>query len=149
MGGRAVKTLRNLYLLSSDRAFRFLRSGEAGLAEVGGGEADDFADVQRPFGSEIGRSRKGSITFDNSDRGAHLAEDRDRFQRHVAEALAVEWAKGGYDRIILCAGPKTLGALRDALPKTLVPHIAAELHKDLLKTPLHDLPAHFREVPGV
>lgn len=144
-----MKTPHSLIVLSSDRAFRLLRTGDAGLTEVSGGEVDDFADVNRPFLSEIGRSRKGAITFDNTDRGAHQAEDRDRFQRHVAAALAAEWAKGSYDRIVLSAGPKTLGALRDALPKALLPHVAAEMHKDLMKTPLHDLPEHFRDLPGV
>jgi protein required for attachment to host cells len=57
--------------------------------------------------------------------------------------LAAEWAKGGYDRIVLVAGPKMLGEIRQDLPRALHAHIAAELHKDLVKIPLHDLPGHF------
>ena len=67
---------------------------------------------------------------------AHLA-------KHVAKVLDAEWGRGSYDRIVLAAGPKMLGEIRHDLPKALHAHIAAELHKDLVEVPLHDLPSHF------
>jgi protein required for attachment to host cells len=64
----------------------------------------------------------------------------------MVDALAAEWATAKHDRIVIAAGPKLLGDLRAHLPKTLHTHVAAELHKDLAKTPLHDLPPHFAKV---
>ena len=75
---------------------------------------------------------------------------REHLAKHAAKMLAAEWAKGSYDRIVLAAGPKMLGEIRHDLPKGLHDHIAAELHKDLVKTSLHDLPSHFAgAVPAV
>ena len=69
--------------------------------------------------------------------------------KHAATAVSDEWARGIYDRIVLVAGPKTLGEVRLALPAALHSHIAAELHKDLVKFSLHDLPGHFGSVSTI
>jgi protein required for attachment to host cells len=60
----------------------------------------------------------------------------------VVRALEAEWSKGAADRIVLAAGPKMLGALRDAMPGALAGHIAEELHKDLSDVPAHALAEH-------
>ena len=64
----------------------------------------------------------------------------------IMDALAAEWASAKHDRIVIAAGPKLLGEVRAHLPKALQAHVAAELHKDLAKIPLHDLPPHFARV---
>ena len=64
----------------------------------------------------------------------------------IMDALAAEWASAKHDRIVIAAGPKLLGEVRAHLPKALQAHVAAELHKDLAKIPLHDLPPHFAQV---
>ena len=72
--------------------------------------------------------------------------DAHRYTHAIVDALAAEWATAKHDRIVIAAGPKLLGDLRAHLPKTLHAHVVAELHKDLAKTPLHDLPPHFAKV---
>lgn len=69
--------------------------------------------------------------------------------KHAATAVSDEWARGIYDRIVIVAGPKTLGEVRHALPAALHSHIAAELHKDLVNFSLHDLTAHFATVSAI
>jgi protein required for attachment to host cells len=78
-----------------------------------------------------------------------VEEERLRFARHIVAALQAEWNKSTHDRIIVAAGPKLLGALREAMPKALHAHVTAEVHKDLMKIPVHELPSHFKEVSQV
>jgi protein required for attachment to host cells len=72
--------------------------------------------------------------------------DAHHYIHEMVDSLAAEWATAKHDRIVIAAGPKLLGDLRAHLPKTLHAHVAAELHKDLVKIPLHDLPPHFAKV---
>jgi protein required for attachment to host cells len=145
----AMKPLKNLYLLAADRDFRLLCGSGSELVELAHRRADDFADVRDHFAAQQSRGHTAHVSYDTVDRGAHLAEERSRFARHVLAALEAEWSMGACDRIVLAAGPKMLGALRDVMPKALAAKVAAELPKDLIKTPLHDLPTHFSKVPGV
>jgi protein required for attachment to host cells len=133
----AMKPLRILYLIASEDGFRLLQS-----------HTPDFADVHYTYPSEPSRSHTGphGASFDVSGSASKVEQERLRLARHVVAALQVEWAKGTHDRIILAAGPKMLGALREAMPKALHAHVAAEVHKDLMKIPAHDLLAHFKEV---
>ena len=144
-----MKAPQTLFLLAADRDFRLLLGRKSDLAELAHRKADDFADVHNPFGSEPGRSHSAQVSFGNQERGVAEAEDRRRLARHAIAALEAEWARGRAQRVVLVAGPKMLGDLRDALPKALAEHVVAELHKDLVKVPVHELAAHFDEVPGV
>ena len=129
-----MKPIITLYLLVNDEDYRLLHTHDDGLAEIPHTRAEltaaGVAHVQ-------GHSPKEGATR------VHLA-------KHAAKMLAAQWGKGSYDRIVLAAGPKMLGEIRHDLPKALHAHIAAELHKDLVKVPLHDLPSHFAgTVPAV
>lgn len=151
-----MKPPQTLYLLAADRDYRLLRGAGADLTEIVHRNADDFRDVEMGFPSERGRGQSGGgagggagVSFGVSDPGGREAEDRRRLARHALTALEEEWAKGRADRIILAAGPKMLGELRDLLPKALAGHVTADLAKDLIKIPLHDLAGHFKGVSGV
>jgi protein required for attachment to host cells len=129
-----MKPIVTLYLLVSDENYRLLHTHEKGLAEISHAQAEL---TEAGVIHVTGHSPKEAI------------ERRD-LARHVSHVLAAEWAKGDYDRIVLSAGPKMLGDLRNALPKALHSHIAAELHKDLMKVSAHDLLPHFAGiVPAV
>lgn len=127
-----MKKLRSLYLIAADDGFRLVHTHEPDLAEISLNREEASA------GGAPGLEAGGSDT--------KVDEERQRFCRHVVAALEAEWAKGSYDQIVIAAGPRLLGLLRAALPKALHAHVAAELHKDLLNIPLHDLPSHFKEV---
>ena len=51
-----------------------------------------------------------------------------------------------YDRLVLVAGPKMLGHLRDALDKQTAAAVSASLDKDLGEIPEHELAAHLTGV---
>ena len=143
-----MKTPQTLYLLASDHSFRLVHTHESGLAALGGKSAEDFPDVDYRFPAE--RLGRGVAVHTEADaRTKSVETQRNRLAHHAIAALEAQWAKGGFDRIVLVAGPKMLGDLRHSLPKSLVGHVAGELHKDLVKTPMHELPAHLAEVSGV
>lgn len=144
-----MKTPQTLYLLASEHSFRLVRTHEAGLASLGGKSSEDFPDVDYRFGTEK-QSRGIGVHTERATTTMKAQEpQRNRLAHHAMAALEVQWAKGGFDRIVLVAGPKMLGDLRDNLPKSLSGHVTGELHKDLVKTSLHDLPAHLADVSGV
>jgi len=143
-----MKTPQTLYLLASDHSFRLVRTHDAGVVALGGKSAEDFPDVDYRFGTE--KESRGIGVYSAPTTAAKVTEpQRNRLAHHAIAALEVQWAKGVFDRIVLVAGPKMLGDLRHSLPKSLVGHVEGELHKDLVKTSLHDLPAHLTEVSGV
>jgi len=138
-----MKTIPTLYMLAGEDGFRLLHDAGKGLAELLQAKADDFPDVAHDPGGERGRGHAAGVQFGGE--GKSEAEiERPRLAKHAVAALAVEWGKGGYDGMVISAGPKMLGALRDAMPKSLQEKIAAELHKDLMKVSVHDLPSHLK-----
>ncbi|MBA1149399.1 host attachment protein [Ectothiorhodospiraceae bacterium WFHF3C12] len=86
--------------------------------------------------------------------GAHgLEGDRSRhevelghFVREIAQHLEKGMQSGSFDRLTLCAGPKLLGLIREALPKAVREHVHQEVHKDLarMKQP-RDIRVHLPE----
>lgn len=144
-----MKPDKVLYLLASEEEFRLYRGQGAALTEVVHRKAGSFSDGDYEFGFPKGQNRSGGISFDVSGGRSEAEIERPRFARHAVSALSDEWGKGSYDKIVVSAGPKLLGALRKELPQALVPHIAAELHKDLVKLSPNELPGHFKDVAGI
>ncbi len=148
--GREMKPISYLYLLAGDQDFRLLCTHGNGLAEISARNAEAFPNVAHDIRGGKSLSHAGGAGFEVDAHSTKVEVGRGRFAKHVAAALAVEWAKGTYDRIVIASGPKMLGEIRHDLPKDLHAHVAAELHKDLIKVPLHDLPSHFAgTVPAI
>ena len=146
-----MKKLRILYLIASEDGFRLVQTHTPDLVEIAVKAADDFADVNYTYPSEQTRSHTGprGASFDVSGSATKAEQERVRLARHIVAALQAEWNKSTHDRIIVAAGPKMLGALREQMPKALHAHVTAEVHKDLMKIPVHELPSHFKEVSQV
>lgn len=143
-----MKAPQTLYLLASDHSFRLVHTHESGLAPLGGKSAEDFPDVDYRFPAER-QGRGVAVHTEPEARTKSVEVQRNRLAHHAIAALEVQWAKGVFDRIVLVAGPKMLGDLRHSLPRSLAGHVTGELHKDLVKTPLHELPEHLKDVSGV
>jgi protein required for attachment to host cells len=137
--------------LASKEEFRLLKGKGMGtlLEDVAHRKADSFADGDYEFRSPKGQNRRGGVSFGVTSGQTKADIEGPRLARHAAEALATEWGRGVYDRIVISSGPKLLGALRKALPSALESHIAAELHKDLVKLSVHDLPRHLKDIKGI
>lgn len=112
---------------------------------------DTFRGEKGP-GREIMADRPGR-TFDRHGQGRHAMEPRSKpgeiaerkFIAQMVDLLDDAARKGLYDKLILVAPPKALGELRAALPKRLQQMVTAELNKDLVHLPIHDLAGHLEQ----
>jgi protein required for attachment to host cells len=144
----AMHPVQTLIVLANEHAARLFWNRGVGHGLEAGVElvAADFPDTDVRHADRPGRNTPGPglapHAFDHHE--SERAQERRRFAAHVAGVVAA--ASGEADRVILAAAPRMLGVLREALPQAVRARIAAELDKDLLKTPIADLPAHFEAV---
>jgi protein required for attachment to host cells len=68
------------------------------------------------------------------------------FIRSVAEILEDASHQGSFERLVLIAPPKALGELRAVLSKNVSRMVSAEIPKDLVNVPIHDLPERLEDV---
>ncbi|WP_425052741.1 host attachment family protein [Psychromarinibacter sp. S121] len=61
---------------------------------------------------------------------------KERFADDLADILYKLAHKGRFDRLVICAAPKTLGELRDKMHKEVLQRVIAEVPKDLTNHPL-------------
>jgi protein required for attachment to host cells len=71
------------------------------------------------------------------------------FAHELADMLDQRLAEKAYDRLVIVAPPKALGDLRAALSEHVKPLVYAELNKDLVKTPVAELPNHLGAVMAI
>ena len=115
--------------------------------------SDDLLTGCNLAGREIMSDRPGR-TFDSVGQGRHAKEPRTdprevekrRFAHTLAAMLEDGLKQGRFDCLVLVAPPKALGQLRDQLSKSLRDRVSAELAKDLMQTPLHELPEHLGRI---
>jgi protein required for attachment to host cells len=65
-----------------------------------------------------------------------------RFARRIAEALDRRLAAGAFSRLVVIAPPAFLGDLRAEMPERLNEATAAEIAKDLTRSPLEAIASH-------
>ncbi|RRQ22894.1 host attachment protein [Thiohalobacter thiocyanaticus] len=82
-------------------------------------------------GHDSGEAGSGPHVLDEHT-PAHI-EEMHRFAREIAGRLEQGLNDKAYDRLVLVAPPKFLGALRDALPQGVAGLVAETLHKDLVQ----------------
>ena len=68
------------------------------------------------------------------------------FTREMADFLRTSRLNHHYDQLVLVAGPKLLGGLRQALDRDTAALVSASLPRDLQEVSEHDLPAHLKDV---
>lgn len=89
-------------------------------------------------------------TFNSVGAGRHKHEPHFSVDHSFADLLAKmlleEDRQGSFDRIVLCAAPDTLGALRAQIPKSVEEKVHAEVPKNLMKIPQIELPDHFEDI---
>jgi len=72
--------------------------------------------------------------------------EKEKFSQEMAGLLNDAAEKKSFDDLIIVAPPRTLGTLRQALSSKTSDHIRAEIPKDLTQVPLHEMPAHLKDV---
>jgi protein required for attachment to host cells len=70
------------------------------------------------------------------------AQEEDRFLRKLAERLDVAVNAGQAQALILIAPPRALGVLRQTYSHGLRAAVRAEIDKDFVKLPLHEIEKH-------
>ena len=142
-----MKAVKTLVLLVNDKEARMLENDGVGkglhqLSHIGRDAAlgDEIAYADGP-----GRSRAGpgAAHHGMEPSSSEERQNRERFAAHVLGATEAAWAKGGFDRLMIAAPAKMLGELRGRMPKALDDGLAGDMAKDLLHTPVADLPSHF------
>jgi protein required for attachment to host cells len=142
-----MKPDRTLVLMADDTEARFLinEGPGTGLKELAGLSTAQFPDLQigyqdRPVRQTgpAGAPRHGVDPHETLE-----VQRRERFAKHVAEALAQEWPQAKADRLVVAAAPKMLGVLRKLIAGPAAAALAGDLAKDLMKIPVIDLPRHF------
>ena len=102
--------------------------------------------------SDLGSDRPGRV-FESSGVTRHAVVARTDPHEKAKHAFLLEVAKlvdtheqsGDFDRLVLAAPPHALHDLREALGQAATAKVTGSLHKDLVKTPDHELPSHLAE----
>jgi protein required for attachment to host cells len=145
-----MKPVVTLIALVNDRALRLLVNEGVGkgLRQVGHEEMQDKAAEAAGFADQRGRSQSapGGARHGMEPHETEAEHRRGLFAAEAVAAISAAWDAGGYDRLVIAAPPKMLGLLRAEMPGALSDALMADLDKDLVKTPLADLPKHFEDI---
>ena len=145
-----MKPVRTLVVVANEREARLLVNEGVGkgLIQIEDVPRDAWPDAEVAYSDQRGRGQAGPGTARHGmePSTSEQRQMRERFAGHLAEKLGSVWGKGDYDRLIVAAPPKMLGALRDEMPAALKDSLAGDLDKDLVKIPLADLPKHFEDI---
>ena len=143
-----MKPTRTLFLLASEKDLRFLENDGPGKGLYQIDDDKIAADLPAAYSDREGleQAAPGEAVSGFEPHTAIADITRDAAARDAIAHLEKIWSTGRFDRIILTAEPQLLGDLRKHLPKALKPAVMAEMHKDLVRTPLDDLPKHFADV---
>jgi protein required for attachment to host cells len=145
-----MKSVRTLVLVADDAFARLLihesRGGE--LREIAGTSIEQYAEGAAAFADRQGRSgfgAKGTAMQTFAPRQTLDDYQRANFARHIVETLEEAVHANRPQRLVVVAPPKMLGVLRKDLPEALHRLLSAEIAKDLVKVPVHDLPHRLAE----
>lgn len=116
----------------------------------------DFYDAEVHGHARDLKSAAPGRAFDTGSGARHAMEphhdphelEKQRFGRHVADAVNEAASRGEFSRLVLVAPPKTLGVLRSALGHQAQACVVGEVPKDLVRTPVAKLADHFRDLPN-
>lgn len=119
------------------------------LREVDGARLEQHV----PLSHDIGDDRPGRTMVSggavrhaySTPTDPHREAKRD-FIKALAHRLDEDLATGAFDKLILIAPPQALGDLRAALSAPVARRVIGELHKDLTKTPDHEIAPHLAEL---
>ena len=144
--------MANIWILVAHRSGARIFETHAGAGQLTMVENIDHA-AGRLQPHELESDRSGR-SFDRMGEQRHGMSREESPTEHLAVAFAGDLAARmktaheakRFDKLVLVAGPKMLGHLRNALDKHTAAVVSASLDKDLGETPEHELPAHLAGV---
>lgn len=130
-----MKPKKTLVVLANDGQARVLESEAPGKGLVENEKLALVADPDDARRDRRGRSNAapGMARHAFDPPRSEAEHDEIEFAKLVVDAVEARFADGGFDRLVLVAAPKTLGMLRDHLPKGLGDALVADVPKDFLK----------------
>ena len=100
-------------------------------------EVNEFADSAGRTHNSTTSTRHKYETPDNTSNAAN------EFVDEILTSLQKSLRDGEYNRLIICAAPKTLGLINKALPKSLKDVTIGQVDRDLTRVPTDKLAKHF------
>jgi protein required for attachment to host cells len=97
--------------------------------------------TDRPGRSVQSAARGGRSAMEQTD---WHARSEQAFLETLAKTLEKELQAGLFKSLVICAPPKALGVLRQALTPQLKQAVRAEIDKDLVKIPVHEIEKHLK-----
>jgi protein required for attachment to host cells len=132
-----------IVLVGDGRKVLFLRNrGSATKPDL---KAEQVLEQENPATRDQGTDRPGTQhQSTNPTRSSYEPTDwhrieEERFAEEAVAGLANLLRQGRLDQAVIVAPPKTLAAIRTALPKDIAARIAAEINKDLTKHPVQEI----------
>ena len=145
-----MKPVHTLVFLANEQEARLLENDGIGkgLRQIQHLSRDEVSGKAIAYADTPGRSRggPGGAQHGMEPPSSEIRQNRDRFAADLMTALDKTWAAGAYDRLLIAAPPKMLGALRERLPKPMADCLSGDVPKDLLRIPQADLPKHFKDL---
>lgn len=145
-----MRPIRTLVAIADERRLRLFENrgvgkGLVALTEIAfadrEGEVPEYADDPGRMTAAPGMGRHAMDPRTPPDEQA-----RQRWARDVAGEIEKVLEADGQQRLIIAAGPKFLGRLRDALGPVAREKLYAELDKDLVEVEERRLVDHFADV---
>ena len=93
-----------------------------------------MADVPGRSFASVG-DRRSAMAY----RSDPVREEMASFAASLLAELAARHADGAFDELVVCAPPRMLGALREAMPARLAAAVTGEIGKDFTRLPELDL----------
>ena len=132
-----MKQKKTLVVLANDGQARVLENEAPGkgLVENTDLAADLVADPEAARRDRRGRNyaAPGMARHAFDPPRSEAEHEEIEFAKTVVGVVEARFVKGGFDRLVLVAAPKTLGTLRDHLPQVLADALVADVPKDFLK----------------
>ncbi len=146
-----MKTDRTLILIADGGRAAFFRHEKMARHLVA--LVDHSLELDSAKSHEMGDARPGRV---HSSMGHHRSGMEPRSDPHdaaesgfltiaVHKATQVMTAEKA-DKLVIAASPRALGEIRKLLPDALSKQVLATLDKDLTRTPIADLPGHFKDI---
>jgi len=144
-----MKPVVTLVLLANDAHARLFENHGVGKGLT---EVDVMAKAVLPDG-EIHYSDRPARSASADGTGRHGVEPRtsehdqmlSAFADNVVAEVGARWNAQGYDRFVMAASPRMLGALRERMPRAIADNLAFDLDKDYLKSTPQELVAQLAD----
>lgn len=148
-----LKPKKTWIVIADGMHARILRQDRRGAPLAPALDRELYEPAVNAYSRDLGSDAPGRA-FDSAASGRHAMEPRtdpkthekQLFARRVAELINDAALRKSFDQLVLVAPPKTLGELRTQLGENAKRLIIGELDRDLVKTPVPELPEHLADV---